>query len=122
MIQKFVDRFMQRKDIIEKEFALHMPDEYLDVVKIVIDNIGKDDFGGIDIDFNTIHEVQYGGYTGMCVYVMEDFEDVYAVKINYGSCSHCDTLQRILMIDDHAQRIKDYMTLALHIIQRLVKF
>ena len=70
-----------------------------------------------------------GSYSGTLVYVIGEggYEpsDYWYVKISYGSCSGCDTLQRILddLWDEEAkeQQTQDYMTLALHVVQGLKK-
>ena len=38
--------------------------------------------------------------------------------VNYGSCSYCDTMQGILYESD--TKVEDLMTLALHMIQRMI--
>lgn len=48
--------------------------------------------------------------------------DYYFVKVGYGSCSGCDTLEGIRNYEDGnptEEQVKDYMTLALHVVQGL---
>ena len=50
--------------------------------------------------------------------------DYWYVKISYGSCSGCDTLEAIRAYSDDPptpEQIDDYLTLALHIVQGLKK-
>ena len=57
------------------------------------------------------------------LFVIGGYGDNYwYVKVNYGSCSGCDTFQSIRMYSDEPltkQEVDDYMTLCLHIVQRL---
>ena len=69
-----------------------------------------------------------GHYQGTIIFIIpkNDYQpDKYVVtNTYYGSCSGCDTLQSIC--DDYdnnkqpnLQQIKDYMTLALHLLQKM---
>jgi hypothetical protein len=129
MIKDFVDRFMQNKDALRAKFEADFPREYKDIVKAVAEIITSEMYTAHDIDPERIHEIDNGDYQGILVYVIGTKgwqpSDYYYVKVEYGSCSGCDTLQSIeaehSCAADKKQSIDDLMTLALHIVQGLKK-
>ena len=69
-----------------------------------------------------------GDYQGTQIFIIP--EDTYQPSVGdyvmtdtyYGSCSGCDTLQRICNYEDGFPtdgQVKEYMTLALHLVQKL---
>jgi hypothetical protein len=83
-------------------------------------------YGKYNPDPERIHVIDDGDYQGTLVYVIgsKNYQpDVYwYVKVSYGSCSNCDTLAAIrdnANTPPTAEQIKDYITLALHIVQGL---
>ena len=128
MIQEFVNRYMDKKDLLAATFAKH-PDDYEEIVKNVISVItDADDYGDFNPDPERIHEINDGDYQGTLVYVIgaKGYQpsDYWYVKVGYGSCSGCDTLESIKDYSDEPptdEQLKDYMTLALHIVQGLKK-
>lgn len=126
MIKEFVDLFMTRKDEIELEFKKDHPENYKVIVKAVVGVLNTGEYGCIDKD--RIHEIDDGDYQGTLLYVIaaKGYQpyDYWYVKVGYGSCSGCDTLEAI---NDYSsepptdEQVKDYMTLALHIVQGLRK-
>lgn len=123
MIQEFVDRFMQKTEELRAKFTAAEPDSYADVVQAVVEMITDDEYGAICPD--RIHEIDDGEYQGTLLYVIasKDYQpdDYWVVYVNYGSCSGCDTLQSIQECPEAEERVNDYMTLALHIVQGLKK-
>ena len=125
MIQKIVDKYMENKDITEKIFTEKHPASYEDVVKATIMAINNTDDYGLP-DPNRIHSINDGDWQGTLVFIIAETgyqpSNYWAVSVYYGSCSGCDTLQAICGYDDNpptAIQIKDYMSLALNIVQRL---
>lgn len=126
MIAKIVEAWEKNKHLVRKSFEEKHPSEYIDIVKAVVQNISGDPHNG-DPEFGEIHEINDGDYQGTLLYVIagETYQPskYYCVKVDYGSCSHCDTLQRIQEDDDDERptesQVNDYMTLALHIVQGL---
>lgn len=122
MIQEFVDRFMERKETLEEELALKHPDDYEDLVQAVIKLI-SDGYGGPDPE--NIHTINDGDWQGTLVFIIPEVgyqpDDYWYVKVYYGSCSGCDTLESIRTYTDipDKEQVDQYMTLALHIIQGL---
>lgn len=128
METKFVERFDNKRNEIKETLAFLLDTckddiDYSDIVRIVIDAIHEDDG---DPNPNAIHEIDDGDYQGMLLFVIPADEwqpyDYWYVRVFYGSCSACDTLQSILYdSDDRDQQINDLLTLALHIFQGLNK-
>jgi hypothetical protein len=123
MIQKFVNRFMAAESVLREKFAAKHPDAYIDIVKAVVSVIGGEGAYG-EPDATRIHEINDGDYQGTLVFVIAaggyQPSEYWYVKVDYGSCSGCDTLEGIrLWTDDPPtkEQIDAYMTLALHIVQ-----
>jgi len=125
MIQKFVEMWEKNKGAIRSVYENEHPTSYSDVVKIVIANIADaDDYVRPDVD--RIHEIDDGDYQGTLFYVIASTgyqpSDYWFVKVYYGSCSGCDTLQGISGYNDKpptTEQVDQYMTLSLHIVQGL---
>ncbi len=129
MIQKFIDLFEKNKSSLEQKYGTAHPESYREIVKDVISILGnQDDYGEPDPD--RIVEIDHGHYQGTLLYVIgaEGYQpsDYWYVMVSYGSCSACDTLHgiRTYFDEDKApteEQVKDYMTLALHIVQGIRK-
>ena len=127
MIQKFVDRFMENKEQLAKSFRTKHPDSYKDIVTEVVSLIAEDGEYG-EPDKNRIHEIDDGDYQGTLLYVIAantyQPSDYWYVMVSYGSCSGCDTLKSIREYATDPpteEKVSEYMTLALHIVQGLKK-
>lgn len=125
MITEFVQLWDKHKNVLEAHYASNtVPDDYKDIVTNLVrlvlnaeDNI---------IDPERIHKIDDGNYQGTLVFILgEDGyqpSSYYSVMVGYGSCSGCDTLERIRGYDDKKctkEQVSDLMTLSLHIIQKL---
>jgi hypothetical protein len=127
MIQAFVDRYMERKGELTETFRQAHPTSYLELVRSVVNVLGDDeDLYGDTIDPNRIHAIDDGNYQGTLLFVIADDgyqpSDYWYVKVYYGSCSGCDTLQAISSYSDDPpteDQVEQYMTLALHVVQGL---
>lgn len=125
MIQKFVDRFIEGRSKLREKFKMAHPENYEAIVRAVIEIVaGGDEYGVPDPD--RIHAIDNGDYQGTLVFVIgaKGYQpsDYWYVKVGYGSCSGCDTLEGIREYDREPPRedqIDQYMTLALHIVQGL---
>ena len=125
MIKKFVERWEEKKHLVEAEFREAHPRNYGEIVETIISSLfleGEYD----DPDPGRITEIDDGDYQGTLLYVIASNAyqpHVYwAVKVYYGSCSGCDTLEGIRGYRDgppDENQVKDYMALALHIVQNL---
>lgn len=127
MIQPFVDKFIAAEAAIKAKFAEGHPGSYEEIVRLVIETINPEqEYDGPD--FERIHAIDDGDYQGTLLFVIAAVgyqpSDYWFVKVYYGSCSGCDTLQSISGYSDEKPdegQIKDYWTLALHVAQGLHK-
>lgn len=126
MIQTFVNAFMERQDKLRQEFSAKHPENYESIVRSVVSLLSdvEQDFGRMDPE--RIHEINDGDYQGTLLYLIaaDDYQPsrYWYVRVSYGSCSGCDTLESIRSYDDGTpseQQVSDYLTLALHIVQGL---
>lgn len=124
MIQLYVDRFMANKSQLEAVLAKKHPNDYKELVIEVVKAISSNDYD--DLDAERIHEINDGNYQGTLLYVIATTgyrpDKYWTMKVSYGSCSGCDTLQNIHEYSDDPptkDQIEAYMTLALHIVQGL---
>jgi hypothetical protein len=125
MIQEFVDRYMAGQDALRAKFAANRPDEYADIVKAVVETITGDGRKH-NPDPERIHKLDDGDYQGTLVFVIAakgyQPSDYWYVKVGYGSCSGCDTLESLRSwgaAPPDTEELDGYMTLALHIVQRM---
>jgi len=133
MIEKFTKRWFERKDSVQEKFEAKLPSSYSDIVLAVVEMLNDED------EYETpdparIHEINDGDYQGTLLYVIGAASyqpsTYWYVKVGYGSCSGCDTLESILSgnwgheTEEEKKAWKDeavsqLMTLALHIVQGL---
>lgn len=121
MIAAFVKIFEEKKHELREMFEAELPKSYCDIVRTVVELLCID-FGSPDP--NNIHIIDDGDYQGTLLFIIP--EEIYqpvrywAVKVSYGSCSVCDTMEAILdNRHDPKQQVDACMTLALHIVQGL---
>lgn len=127
MIQTFVDKFIDNRPVVEAVFAEKHVHNYIDIVKTVVNVLhDPDEYNSIDPD--RIEVIDHGDYQGTLLFVIGASgyqpDDYWAVKVYYGSCSGCDTLQAIHEYSDDKptpEQVQDYYTLALHVVQGLTK-
>lgn len=127
MIQKFVDRFMAAKPAIRAEFAKKHVEDYKSLVTTVIKHVAEmDDYNESEPDPERIHQIDDGDYQGTLVFVIgaQGYQpsDYWFVKVGYGSCSGCDTLEDLRGYSGEKpddDQIDGYMSLALHVVQGL---
>lgn len=124
MIQKFVKAWDARKGEIEAQFRAKHPEDYAHIVKAVVTiiNADSDDYGKPDPE--RITSIDHGDYQGTLLFIIAGSgyqpDNYWFVKVGYGSCSGCDTLECIRGYNDDPttdEQLADYMTLALHILQ-----
>jgi hypothetical protein len=127
MITEFVSRFDKQREALLAGFKAKHPDSYDDIVKAVVTAVtDEDEYRSPDPE--RIHKIDDGEYQGTLVYVIAakgyQPSDYWYVKVGYGSCSGCDTLQNISGYSHEPptdQQAADYLTLALHVMQGLKK-
>lgn len=127
MIQEYVDAYMANKDWLAKQLSQKHPEWYGDLVKLVVQTTAK---CKNPLDPDAVTEIVGGHHQGSLLYILQEkgywSDRFYYVVVSYGSCSGCDTLEEIKSTDwgrktpDESQ-VKDYMTLCLHIVQKIKK-
>lgn len=125
MIKEIIERFMQAKPELEERLKEEHPGTYETLVRLVVQAINPGKQSGFP-DSDRIVEIDHGDWQGTVVFVVGEAgyqpNTYWYVRIDYGSCSACDTLQEIQGYDDNPptdEQVKKYMTLALHIVQRM---
>ena len=132
MIQELVKQWEENKHELENYFRTTRQEEYASSYKQILKKIFElcllkaDNYTNFDLDRMTV--IDDGDYQGTQIFIIPkntyqpSVEDYVMTNTYYGSCSGCDTLQAIcdyengLPTDD---QVKDYMTLALHLVQKL---
>lgn len=126
MISEFVKAWDQDKNKIKDFFEKNHPENYIDIVRHVVKMLSESDLTGFGDyekpDPDRIHEIDDGDGRGTLVYVIGgggyQTNKYWYVKVEYGSCCGCDTLEYIRG-ETGEERVRQYMMLALHIIQGL---
>ena len=128
MIKEFVDRWESKKSELSGSVSEKLPESYESLVKEVVKILTTNDYSGSP-DSKRVHVIDDGDYQGTQVFVIGATgyqpSDYWYVKMSYGSCSGCDTLQDIQSESYEGKpiesQIKGIMTMALHIVQGLKK-
>ncbi|MCP4489112.1 MAG: hypothetical protein GY820_17635 [Gammaproteobacteria bacterium] len=135
MIEAIVKQWDANKHKLEEYFATTKQEDYSDyktiVVKLfelVITEIENEWSGTDKFDISKMTVIDDGDYQGTTIYIIP--KDTYQPSISdyvitdnyYGSCSGCDTLLAISEYSDDLpskEQVKEYMTIALHLVQKL---
>lgn len=126
MIKEVIEDFERAKENIRDIIIEKHPEDYEYLVRLVFDCINKGDgysFLRATPELNQLECIQNGDRQGSLLYVSPDRNNngFFIVCIYYGSCSGCDTLERIREYSNNKpspQQVEDYLTLCLHIAQR----
>lgn len=130
MIQEFVDIYDTYKYELQQALSEAHPASYKELVTMVINFLASHMDEYTAPRGSRIAEIDHGDYQGTLIYVIGASgyqpHDYWYVKVGYGSCSGCDTLQDIQSNGEYnspptPQQTDDYMILALHLIQGLKK-
>lgn len=128
MNKEFVKQWDENKLDLEEYFRKTNQLEYsnyIDIVKALFDIVINKNYKKYDTENITV--IDDGDYQGtQLFFIHEDtyqpnVEEYVYTYVSYGSCSGCDTLLRISGYDEgkpDEQQVKDYMNLALHLLQR----
>lgn len=133
MIKEIIQKWELNKSKLEDYFKTTEQKEYSGYKEIlgkIIELILNDenDFDYKNYDANKITEIDDGDYQGTLVYLIPkntyqpSIGDYLITYVYYGSCSGCDTLLGISEYEDKLpseNQVKEYMTLALHLIQKM---
>jgi len=129
MIKDFVDAWNERSHTLKRKFEIGHPYRYKTIVEWVVQMLNPDDEYGLP-DRERIVEIDQGDYQGTLVYLIPEKyyqpKEYWYVRVSYGSCSVCDTMEHIRELNTESdtpteEQVKQYMTLALHIVQRIKK-
>ena len=133
MIKEFVEKWEKYKGDLEDYFRNTKQgeyDEYQIIVKKIIELIINRDIEYGEYNYEKLLVIDDGHYQGTQIFIAHkkiyqpSVEDYIYTSNYYGSCSGCDTLQAISCYNydlPNEQQIKDYMMLALHLIQNFRK-
>lgn len=129
MIKEFIEKWDKYKNELEEYFKTNKQLEYSSyelIVKALFDIIiNKDEEDKFDTENITV--IDDGDYQGTQIFILHkdwyqpSVEDYVYTNTYYGSCSGCDTLLAINKYDEdlpNEEQIKEYMTLALHLLQK----
>lgn len=122
MIKEFVEAWERNKHELEAKFQQKHPEDYDEILRGVLELFRE---LAIRPHPRKFHRVADGDYNGTLVFVIpqEEGDDFWYVKIAYGTSWCCDTLEYIKKENQsdppNEDQVKMYMTLALHIVQRL---
>jgi hypothetical protein len=131
MITELVKQWEENKHKLEEYFRTTKQDEY-DSYETIVKKVFEiclpkaTDYSGWNLDKMTV--IDDGEYRGTQIFIIPidtyqpSLEDYVMTDTYYGSCSGCDTLTAISQYDDDLptdEQVKEYMTLALHLVQKL---
>ena len=133
MIQELILQWEQNKNELQDYFRNTKQSEYSNDYKEIVIKIFEiclkkaDKYYAFDVSKMTV--IDDGDYQGTKIFIIPKdtyqpsvFDYVYT-DTYYGSCSGCDTLQCICDTNydelPNEEQVKEYMTLALHLVQRL---
>ncbi len=135
MIQEFVSAWGKRKTDLENYFRKTPQgqyDSYETLVKLIFQFVINAEIaekcGMTEYDINRLHVIDDGNYQGTLLFIIPkdmyqpSADDYVITTVSYGSCSGCDTLLSISRYEEgipNEQQVKDYMTLCLHLLQRM---
>lgn len=127
MVQEFIKQWDDNKHLLEEYFTITPQSKYScykDIVKKIFELvITKQEF-----DISKLTVIDDGDYQGTQLFIIpldtyQPSKSDYVITDNeYGSCSGCDTLQGINNYENglpNKEQVKEYMTLSLHLIQKL---
>lgn len=125
MIENFVKQWDLNKHLIQEKLEKQHPENYQEIVKMVFEIINEDEEYHLP-DPEKMTVIDHGDYQGTLLFIVPDSgyqpNKYWSVKVDYGSCSGCDTFEAIKDYSDEKpseEQVKDYMTLALHILQEI---
>jgi hypothetical protein len=133
MITEIIQKWEENKLKLEEYFKTTKQEEYQSyetiVRKIFEICINVLDSKYDNFNLEKLHVIDDGNYQGTQLFIIPketyqpSAEDYLVTDTYYGSCSGCDTLQGICNYRDEVvpndEQLKEYMTLALHLVQKL---
>ena len=128
MIQKFIERFLSQETKIKAVLSKAHPANYEALVHSLIEVLTvqpEDDFDSKP-DPERIVCIDHGDDQGTLLFIVGETDyqpsTYWALTVNYGSCSGCDTLQSISEYSNKKPtktQVGEYWTLMLHLLQSM---
>jgi hypothetical protein len=129
MILHYVKQWEERKHLLEQWLTKNEPNSYENIYEMLFHLvITRSERGELEWDWNRFVKIDDGEYQGNQIFILcsnvyqPELNDYIFTSVAYGSCSGCDTFQAIQESEDKAERVKGYMTLALHMVQETKSF
>lgn len=128
MIKDFIKIWDSQKGVLEEKYKSNHPKGYDDIVKDIFQMMHDNSEEYCRPSKEVLHTIDDGDYQGSKIYLAPSNiyqpSKYYVCRVSYGSCSGCDTFQAIdIPWDDDEelseQSLKDFMSLALHIVQNI---
>jgi hypothetical protein len=125
VIKAFVERFDDARDKLRELFSADHPGGYDQIVRTVVEALyHEDDCNSPDPERITV--IDHGDYQGTRLFIIGargyQPSTYWAVVVDYGSCSGCDTYEAINGYSREkptTEQAEQYLTLALHVVQRM---
>jgi hypothetical protein len=117
---------MAGKGALRETWRASPPGEYKDIVRAVV-RLVADDNDSSTPDPERVHQIDDGNYQGTLVFVIGATgyqpSDYWYVRVSYGSCSGCDTMEAIRSDGGWDEppsesQLDRFLTLALHVVQQ----
>lgn len=128
----FAEFWFKNKEKLRDYFEHHNQKEYAENYRTLLEKLIQIMINPElkrPLDIERIAEIDHGKNQGEKIWIIPyktyppDIREYVWTHIEYGSCSACDTLKHIYNNEDETytlgQRIDDYMTLSLHLLQRM---
>jgi len=129
MILNYVKQWEERKHLLEQWLTKNEPNSYQFIYETLFRLvITRSERGELEWDWKRFRKFDDGTFQGNQIFILcsnvyqPELTDYIFTSVAYGSCSACDTFQWIEMLQDKEERVKQYMTLALHMVQETKSF
>jgi len=129
VVKEIITKWDKNKGKLEQWFKTAHPESYKAIVEKLFELVINDsDDSWENFDVSKMTMIDNGHYQGTQIFIVPkgtyqpSVGDYLVTDTYYGSCSGCDTLEGIRSYEDSAPsegQVKDYMTLALHLVQKL---
>jgi hypothetical protein len=129
MILHYVKQWEERKHLLEQWLTKNEPNSYENIYEMLFHLvITRSERGELEWDWNRFVKIDDGEYQGNQIFILcsnvyqPELTDYIFTSVAYGFSGCCDTFQAIQESEDKAERVKGYMTLALHMVQETKSF
>lgn len=122
MILEFIDRFQEIKPKLLEQFSQEEPNDYEDIFKQTLKLMFDEKSYDLP-DFERIHVIDDGDYQGTYIFVVAagsyQPSTYWATRVDYGSCSGCDTFQIYSDYNNPQNSAPEMVTMVLHMIEEM---